>query len=75
MTDMNTIWEKSIVPKESKKILDHLESFDVMPMISGDKYMYVNNVFGDHIHHNDNTINIIEYESRGGNYLLKEKRS
>ncbi|MCL1934776.1 MAG: Cof-type HAD-IIB family hydrolase [Defluviitaleaceae bacterium] len=55
------------------KVLEHLKSFDVIPMVNDDKYMYVNNVYGGMIYTFGKLSNIIEYESRGGNFLLCEK--
>lgn len=61
--------------ENSKKILEHLKSFDVKPMIAKDEYMYVNNVFDGMLDlgATDGLFNIIEYESRGGNFQLCEK--
>lgn len=59
-------------------LLEHLKQYDVIPMVSDDRYMYVNNVFGGMIDTSQmfnepgHKTNIIEYESRGGNYLLCE---
>jgi len=58
---------------EAKAVLEHLKSFNVYPMIDKDKYMYVNNVFAPPILFQNKELNIIEYEARGGNYLLCEK--
>ncbi|WP_207694312.1 hypothetical protein DOK67_0002335 [Enterococcus sp. DIV0212c] len=61
--------------ENSKNILEHLKQFDVKPMIAKDEYMYVNNVFDGMLDLNftDGLFNIIEYESRGGNFQLCEK--
>ncbi|MBO0439658.1 Cof-type HAD-IIB family hydrolase [Candidatus Enterococcus ikei] len=61
--------------ENSKNILEHLKQFDVKPMIAKDDYMYVNNVFDGMLDLNftDGLFNIIEYESRGGNFQLCEK--
>lgn len=74
MRTMETVWEESISKEDAKEILDHLEKFDVLPMIQDETYMYVNNVYNGMIQVNGEPFNIIEYESRGGNYLLSEKR-
>lgn len=59
----------------AKNILEHLKQFDVKPMIAKDEYMYVNNVFDGMLDlgSSDGLFNIIEYESRGGNFKLCEK--
>ncbi|ALS00985.1 HAD family hydrolase [Enterococcus silesiacus] len=61
--------------ENSKTILEHLKQFDVKPMIAKDGYMYVNNVFDGMLDLGspDGLFNIIEYESRGGNFQLCEK--
>lgn len=61
--------------EKAKAILEHLKSFQVIPMINDEEYMYVNDVYRNRISLEDGAeINIIEYESRGGNFNLCEKR-
>lgn len=74
MSNLETIWEECILKEDAKEILDHLENFDVIPMIQDDQYMYVNNVYDGMIHIRDQDLNIIEYESRGGKFMLCEKK-
>ncbi len=74
MRTLKTMWEESISIEDAKEILDHLEKFDVLPMIQDETHMYVNNVYNGIIQVNDAPFNIIEYESRGGKYLLSEKK-
>lgn len=61
--------------EQSKTILNHLKQFDVKPMIAKDNYMYVNDVFDGllDLTFHEGPFNIIEYESRGGNFQLCEK--
>ena len=59
--------------EDAKSVLEHLKGFDIYPMVDKGDYMYVNNVFAPPIHFQNTEINIIEYEARGGNYLLCEK--
>lgn len=67
------LYEKTISVEDAKAVLNHLEQFDVMPMIAYDDVMYVNDVFNNIIHTGiDSTINIIQYESRSGKYRLSE---
>ncbi|WP_440896610.1 Cof-type HAD-IIB family hydrolase [Amphibacillus sp. Q70] len=56
----------------SQKILAHLKNFDLIPMINKDSYMYVNNVYHNILHLPSGDFNVIEYESRGGNFKLCE---
>lgn len=60
----------------SQQILEHLKQFDVLPMIAKDNYMYVNNVYNGLLHLDSQMglFNIIEYEARGGNFQLCEKK-
>ncbi|WP_086312753.1 hypothetical protein A5821_000316 [Enterococcus sp. 7F3_DIV0205] len=62
--------------EHSKNILEHLKQFDVKPMIAKDDYMYVNNVFDGilDLEFANGSFNIIEYEARGGNFQLCEKK-
>ena len=51
--------------------MDHLKHFDrVRPMIDKDDYMYVTNVFDGWITLDNKPFNVMEYESRAGNYKL-----
>lgn len=70
------LFNQAMTVEEGKAVLEHVKQFDVIPMISKDDYMYVNNVYHNMIHleKGNQDINIIEYESRGGKYLLAEKR-
>lgn len=77
LTQVNTketLWEKVIHKQDASQILKHLEKYDVIPMISDDIYMYVNDVYQT-IQVDENVVNIIEYELRGVKYLLNEKEN
>lgn len=58
------------------ELLNHLKGFEVIPMITHQNYMFVNDVFAGMIHtsagSDEEKVNIIRYEARGGNYLLCE---
>lgn len=59
--------------EEGKAVLEHMKKFEVRSMVDKGEYMLVNNVFDNKIYaRNGQEINIIEYESRGGNYKLCE---
>lgn len=70
---METLFNEPLGISDGKAVLEHLKKFDVYPMIDKDNYMYVNNVYADPIQWKGCSINIIEYEARGGGYLLCEK--
>lgn len=67
------LFNQAMTVEEVKAVLEHVKGFEVLPMIAKDDVMYVNNVFKGMLNHNNKPLNIIEYESRGGNYLLCEK--
>lgn len=67
------LFDEAMSVEDGKAVLEHLKKFDVIPMIDKDDYMYVNDVFNNELDLNGEKINIIEYESRGGNYKLCEK--
>lgn len=66
------LFSQAMTVEEGRAVLEHLKKFDVKVMIDKDDYMYVNNVYDCDITHKGKKINIIEYESRGGNYKLCE---
>lgn len=66
------IFSKVIPDDSAKKILNHLKQFQLIPMINDETYMYVNDVYNNQLQLPDGPFNIIEYESRGGQFLLCE---
>lgn len=68
-----TLFEQAIDQDDAIAILDHLTGFDVIPMINDETYMYVNDVFSGMLELNGKPFNIIEYESRGGRFQLREE--
>jgi len=67
------VFNKAMTAEEAQSVLNHVKNFEVIPMVAKDDTMYVNNVYKGMLTYKNNQINIIEYESRGGNYLLCEK--
>ncbi|MBC2256371.1 HAD family phosphatase [Listeria ivanovii] len=67
------LFSQALTVTEGKAVLEHMKQFDVKVMIDKDDYMYVNNVFDCFVPYRGEEINIIEYESRGGNFKLCEK--
>lgn len=66
------IYQQPLSVESSKAILGHLESFEVVPMVCIDNTMYVEDVFAGIVEHQGVIKNIIEFESRIGNYKLCE---
>lgn len=75
VSDLKTLWERVIKIKEAKQILKHLENYDVIPMISDNTHMYVNDVYHNKITYDDKIINIIKYEARNSGVMLCEQKS
>lgn len=67
------LFNQTLTIAEGKAVLEHMKQFEVKVMIDKDDYMYVNNVYDCYIPYKDEEINIIKYESRGGNFKLCEK--
>jgi len=70
---METLFNEPLSVEEGKAVLEHMKKFDVKPMIDQGNYMHVNNVYDQMIQFDGDNFNIIEYEARGGNYLLCEQ--
>ncbi|MBL1226918.1 Cof-type HAD-IIB family hydrolase [Enterococcus sp. BWR-S5] len=66
------LFNQAMSVEDSKAILEHLKQFDVKPMIDKEDYLYVNDVFDNIVTLPTGEFNIIEYESRGGNFKLCE---
>lgn len=66
------LFNQAMSVEDSKAILEHLKQFDVKPMIDKEDYLYVNDVFDNTLTLPTGEFNIIEYESRGGNFKLCE---
>ncbi|MBC1981020.1 HAD family phosphatase [Listeria welshimeri] len=67
------LFNQTLTIAEGKAVLEHMKQFEVKVMIDKDDYMYVNNVYDCYITYKGEEINIIQYESRGGNFKLCEK--
>lgn len=67
------LFSQSISEEIGAALLTHLEQFEVKPMIAHKDYMYVNNVYDCMITAPPHDLrNIIEYESRSGDFKLCE---
>ncbi|MDD7793567.1 Cof-type HAD-IIB family hydrolase [Clostridium sp. 'White wine YQ'] len=67
------LFNETMSIEQGQAVLEHMKKFDVRPMIDKGDYMYVNDVFNNQINNNGTSINIIQYESRGGKFKLCEK--
>ena len=65
------LFNQAMSVEEGKAVLEHMKKFDrVRPMIDRGTYMYVTNVYDQYIMVNGKKFNVMEYESRGGNFNL-----
>lgn len=68
------LFNETLKVEDGKAVFEHLKKFDVIPMLEDKDYLYVNDVYNNKITWKGQEINIVEYEARGGEYLLCEKR-
>lgn len=68
------LFNQAMSVEDSKAVLEHLKSFKARPMFDKGEYMYVNDVFDNYITYKGKPFNVMQYESRGNNYILCEKR-
>ena len=66
------LFSKSLTKEEAKDVLEHLKQFEVTPIIARGEYMHTTDVYGCTFDYKGSPLNIVEYESRGNNYLLCE---
>ncbi len=69
------IFSHAMTTEEACAVLNHINNFDVTPIIAKGDYMHTNNVFGCIIDYIGKSFNVIEYESRGNGYLLCEHKN
>lgn len=80
VTDCETneiIYEQTISKDTATILFDHLKSFDIIPMVTHEETLYVNDVYAGMIplsHGSDKLENIIECEARGGDFELAEMK-
>ena len=58
--------------EDAREVLEHMKNFKVYPMIDKGNYLFVNDVYKGMITYQNEKIDIIQYESRGGNFKLCE---
>lgn len=68
-----TLFNQAIPTDLANAILSHLSKFEVVPMVDRGEYLYVNNAFFDvGVELPAGHINVVDYESRGGNFKVSE---
>lgn len=58
--------------EDAREVLEHMKNFKVYPMIDKGNYLFVNDVYKGMITYQNEKIDIIQYEVRGGNFKLCE---
>lgn len=58
--------------EDAREVLEHMKNFKVYPMIDKGNYLFVNDVYKGMIAYQNEKIDIIQYEARGGNFKLCE---
>lgn len=67
------LFNQGIPIELAHEILEHLQQFNVVPLVDQEDYMYVTNAFPDlDIFKPTGYLNIIHWESRAGNFKLQE---
>ena len=67
------LFNQAIPTDVANAILKHLSNFDVVPMVDHEDYMYVSNAYFDmNFAPPAGYMNIVHYESRGGNFKVCE---
>lgn len=74
-TTKKEMFSQTLSIETGQQILEHLKKFDVRPMIAKDNYLHVNNVYNCMLDLPEplGNFNILNYEARGGNFLLCEQ--
>ena len=69
-----TLFSVPMRAEDSKAVLQHLEQFDVVPVIMHGRYAYLPNAYKGNMIDNGkgNVFNVIDYEVHGNNYLIRE---
>lgn len=67
-----TQYQKPLSVDQTKRILQHIKQFDVIAMLEDNEYICVRDVYENEISVHGKTLNVLEYEARCCNYLLKE---
>ena len=68
------LFSQSLSRDEARAVLTHLKQFEITPIIARGEYMHTTNVFGCTIDYKGAPFNVVEYESRGNNYILCEHK-
>ena len=66
------LFDQTMRIEDAREVLEHMKNFKVYPMIDKGNYLFVNDVYKGMITYQNEKIDIIQYEARGGNFKLCE---
>ena len=66
------LFDQTMRIEDAREVLEHMKNFKVYPMIDKGNYLFVNDVYKGMITYQNEKIDIIQYEARGGNFKLYE---
>lgn len=66
------LFDQTLRIEDAREVLEHMKNFKVYPMIDKGNYLFVNDVYKGMITYQNEKIDIIQYEARGGNFKLCE---
>lgn len=66
------LFDQTMRIEDAREVLEHMKNFKVYPMIDKGNYLFVNDVYKGMITYQNENIDIIQYEARGGNFKLCE---
>lgn len=73
-SETNEVYFEKKMPIElGREILEHLKSFNCIPMINRGEYMYLNDVYRK-IHVAGKEVDIIQYETRSNEFMICEQK-
>ncbi len=71
-TTQEDVYEKLMTAEESKRVLSHLQKFNVVVMTDNKGYMFCRDAYDAFVDWDGRMVNIVQYESRGGNFKVCE---
>ncbi len=68
------LYNQALTVDQAKRVLEHLKQFDVYPMVDRHGYMHVLDAYAPALHVDGKLLDVMKYEIRGGNFLIREER-
>lgn len=67
-----TYFEQAITVEQSRRVLEHIKSFEINPVIDCGPYMHTSDAFQRVSNERGESFLVVEYEARGNGYLVRE---